>query len=88
MDKKMTLDEAELEDACNLITNLMHSNWKGIQGAISRTDDGRISISINLSMDHSGRVRVLKGKIGYSVKTTDELETQVSDPDQLSMEGI
>ena len=79
-------NDAELEKASNLIVGLLESNWHGIQTAIFDTADGKVSVSINLTLKHlSADSRSCKAKLGYSVKNTDEAECFVRNPNQLDL---
>lgn len=83
---QQTHDEVELNECALLVTQLLAVTWTGIQGAISRTDDGQLGVSIAIKLDHSGNERVVKAKISYAVRTSDEDERYVRDPQQKELE--
>lgn len=80
----MTFDQSELEEAAESISNLLSTHWARIQETISSSDE-KTNVSLSLSLDHSGKVRIVKAKISYSLRTRDETEAQVCDPDQIQL---
>lgn len=78
----MTFAEAELDRTKGLIINLLDTHWNGILAAVKDSDDQIGSVSISVKLDHSGQGRLVKAKLSYAVKTTDEAEYIVRDPAQ------
>jgi len=79
-------NQLELEKCAELVRGLLESNWKGIQKSIQDNPEARTSVSINLSLNHAASdSRYAKAKITFAVKTSDEAEICVQNPDQLEM---
>ena len=78
----MTFAEAELDRTKELIIELLDTHWRGILQAVKDSDDSVGSVSIGVKLDHSGQGRLVKAKLSYAVKTTDEAEYIVRDPAQ------
>jgi len=86
--EKNTADfsEVELEKSINLIGGLLESNWHGIQKAIHDNPDSKCSVSISLKLNHlSSDIRNVKANVNYSVKSSDEAECIVNNPNQLEI---
>jgi len=79
-------NQLELEKCAELVKGLLESNWRGIQKSIHDNAEARTSVSINLSLNHAASdSRYAKAKIAFAVKTSDEAEICVQNPDQLEM---
>ncbi len=78
-------DEKELERAKSLISDLLDTHWRGVMTAVGSSDDSTGSVSIGLKLDHSGTSRLVKSRLSYSVKTSDESEYIVRNPQQQEM---
>ena len=75
-------NDIELEEAKALVGDILETHWLGILRAVSDSDDQNGSVSIAVKLDHSGPTRNLKVRLSYAVKTTDESEKNVRNPDQ------
>jgi hypothetical protein len=80
-----TFSEKELKETQEMLSEILEANWNGIQKMIGETEGNAGSVSLNVSLDHSGQSRAVKIKIGYAVKHTDETEFTVRDPAQTEM---
>jgi hypothetical protein len=79
-------NEIELERCAEMVKGLLESNWRGIQKSIHDNPECRTSVSINLSLNHStSDSRYAKAKIAFAVKTSDEAEICVPNPNQMEM---
>lgn len=83
---KIQYSEKELAESIALVADLLTVNWTGIQKAIADTEESVGSVSLALKLDHTGPMRSVKVRIGYSVKHSDEAECMVKDPTQLELE--
>lgn len=75
-------NEVELEEAKALVADILETHWHGILKAVTDSEDQNGSVSIALKLDHSGPSRNIKVRLSYAVKTTDETEKNVRNPDQ------
>jgi len=82
----LAFSKIEMSRASELIIGLLESNWHGIQKAVEESPEGKVNISIGLSLKHlSPDARSCKAKLGYAVKNTDEAECFVKNPNQPDM---
>lgn len=75
-------NDIELEEAKALVGDILETHWVGILRAVSDSEDQNGSVSIAVKLDHSGPSRNIKVRLSYAVKTTDESEKNVRNPDQ------
>ena len=75
-------NDIELEEAKALVGDILETHWLGILRAVTDSEDQSGSVSIAVKLDHSGPTRNLKVRLSYAVKTTDESEKNVRNPDQ------
>ena len=78
-------DDIELQRAKGLVCDLLETHWKGIMQTVAASDDGQGAVSLGLKLDHDGSNRLVKAKLSYSVKTSDEAEYIVRNPAQKEM---
>lgn len=64
------------------ITGLISANWSQIDDISKQSDESTVSISIGVEIDSSGKVPLVKTRIGYAQKYKDEAESWVHDPNQ------
>lgn len=75
-------NDIELEEAKALVGDILETHWIGILRAVTDSEDQSGSVSIAVKLDHSGPTRNIKVRLSYAVKTTDESEKNVRNPDQ------
>lgn len=75
-------NDIELEEAKALVGDILETHWVGILRAVTDSEDQNGSVSIAVKLDHSGPTRNIKVRLSYAVKTTDESEKNVRNPDQ------
>jgi hypothetical protein len=83
------LDGMEAETVAviaELFGNLLAQNWSQIKACRDRSDDAAVSISFGFDVDNSGKLPLVRAKIGYAQKFKDQLESFVEDPDQPGMD--
>lgn len=78
----MDYNQVEFDRVSSLVISLLASHWNGILQAVGDSEDSTGSVSISVKLDHSGPARMVKTKLSYSVKTSDEAEAYVHDPAQ------
>jgi hypothetical protein len=82
----MDYNEVEFQRVQTLVTNLLNTHWRGILQAVADSEDSTGSVSISVKLDHSGPARIVKTKLSYAVKTSDEAEAYVQDPAQKELD--
>ena len=75
-------NEVEFQRVTALVNSLLETHWPGIQQAVAESEDATGSVSLSVKLDHSGPSRIVKTKLSYAVKTSDEAEAYVQDPAQ------
>lgn len=78
----LSYSEVEFQRVSSLVNSLLETHWAGILQAVADSEDSTGSVSLSVKLDHSGPARIVKTKLSYSVKTSDEAEAYVSDPAQ------
>ncbi|MEI6279283.1 MAG: hypothetical protein WCQ16_07875 [Verrucomicrobiae bacterium] len=78
----LTYDGKELEETKSLVITLLETHWRGILRAVADSEDKKGGVSIGVKLDHDGTNRLVKAKLSYAVKTSDESEMIVRDPAQ------
>lgn len=75
-------NDAELETTQQIVANLLEGNWHGIMRSIAESEDSKGSVSFSLKLNHAVSPRQVKAKLSYALKTSDEAEEYVKDPQQ------
>ena len=75
-------DQAIQDQAINHIRDLVDTHWSDAKN--SADEDGKFSIGLRLSVQQGAPAK-LKVKCSISRTITDEIESQVEDPDQMKL---
>jgi len=78
----LSYNDKELDETKKLVCELLDTHWLGILRAVADSDDHMGSVSVGIKLDHDGSNRLVKARLSYAVKTSDEAEMIVRDPAQ------
>ena len=79
------LDGMEAETVAvigELFGGLLSQNWSQIKACRDRSEDAAVSISFGFDVDNSGKLPLVRAKIGFSQKFKDSVEAFVQDPNR------
>ena len=65
-----------------LFRDLLLQNWSQIKNIRQRSEETAVKISFGFDVDSSGAKPLVKGKLTFSEKFSDELDAWVDDPQQ------
>jgi hypothetical protein len=76
------LDAETFGTVIDTLTGLIAANWPQIDDIRKQSDESTVSIAIGVEVNSSGKVPLVKTRIGYAQKYKDEAECWVNDPNQ------
>lgn len=78
----MDTDQSLQDQALDHVRELLSTHWR--EAKDSADDDGKFAIGLRISVQNGASAK-LKVKCSISKTITDEIESQVDDPDQMKL---
>jgi hypothetical protein len=69
----------------SVFRDLLLQNWSQIKTVRQRAEEATVSMSFGFEVDASGKQPLVRGKLSFSEKFSDTLESWVDDPEQIKL---